>query len=151
MTMPVSTPIRPAYSQLTSSANAVDAITSSISVALRRGAARAADRPGTSITKFHDKKRGPFGRDPPHLVFREQLGSRSPARSDICRTIDRIIADKSVRALQPYDLVSVGLVKLHLICARSAVVTPRMRKPLVAVKKHLKTFNVSGHNLEGNF
>jgi len=33
MTMPVSTPIRPAYSQLTSSANAVDAITSSISVA----------------------------------------------------------------------------------------------------------------------
>lgn len=34
MTMPVSTPIRPAYSQLTSSANAVDAITSSISVAL---------------------------------------------------------------------------------------------------------------------
>jgi len=34
MTMPVSTPIRPAYSQLTSSANAVDAITSSISVAV---------------------------------------------------------------------------------------------------------------------
>jgi hypothetical protein len=37
MTMPVSTPIRPAYSQLTSSANAVDAITSSISVALSLG------------------------------------------------------------------------------------------------------------------
>ena len=46
---------------------------------------------------------------------------------------------------------SVGLVKLDLICARLAVVTPRMRKPLVAVKKHLKTFSVSGHNPEGNY
>jgi uncharacterized protein GlcG (DUF336 family) len=61
--------------------------------------------------------------------------------------------DKAVKAriFRPYDLVSVGLVSLHLICARSAVATSRMRKHLVAVKKHLKTFNVSGHNPEGDF
>ena len=27
----------------------------------------------------------------------------------------------------------------------------RARKPLIAVKKHLKTFNVSGHNPEENY
>jgi hypothetical protein len=44
MTMPVSMPIRPAYSQLTSSANTVDAITSSISVALSLGLHRNCNR-----------------------------------------------------------------------------------------------------------